>query len=299
MSAPKASLGPIPLIEGISMTITADRGGWTTTFSRNGETIAEERSKAYPWVGKYAAGHLAGVLCDSVPLSRDAVKMAILAVFDAIQGSTDAATLTGDAAGKVIAATEAVKIELSDPPTYTINLKGGRYLIFTTKELAAARPITLNERWLSTFPRDPLNATGIDFQTIIDYWVSIGEEVQPAGNANKWELVAESLQIRIAPLPAHTTRDGLLKSGLYQEEDGPLWISSRLIADVVRDAGRDVNDTGFAKYLQDTGDLIAPSKPIRVGGMRTRAWGFRSGFKPTDQGIVDCVDLIGEEAGVR
>lgn len=297
MSAPNAALGPIPLIDGISMTIAADRGGWRTTFARGGETIAEDHAKTFPWIGRHAAGHLAGVLCEAVPLNRDAVKTAILAVFDAIQGSTDAATLTGDAAGKVIAATEAVKIELSDPPTYTIDLKGGRYLIFTTKELAAARPITLNEKWLSAFPRDPLNATGIDFQTVIDYWVSIGEEVQPTGNANKWEIVAESLQIRIAPLPAHPTRDGLVKSGLYQEENGPLWISSRLIADVVRDAGRDANDTGFAKYLQDAGDLIVPSKPIRVGGMRTRAWGFRPEFKPTDQGIVDCVDLIGEEAG--
>lgn len=294
MTAPKASMGPIPLLAGISMTIAADRGGWRTTFSRGGEPIAEERSKAYPWVGKYAAGHLAGVLCEAEPLDKKAVKTAIEEAFGLIAQSDDTAALVSEAAARVLAETVSVKVELSDPPAYVVDLEDGKSMVFTAKEVAAHAPIVLNTRWLSVHPREPLNANGGDFEQIIDQWLSIAVEVEPTGSANAWESIVEMLQIRIAPLPVHTSKDGLLKSGLWQEEGGPLWVAGRVIAEVLKDSGRSEADSGFSRYLQSVGILVCPSKPVRVGRVLVRAWGCSPDLRPDDLGICDFADLTAE-----
>lgn len=288
-------MGPIPLLAGISITISADQGGWRTTFARGDEMIAEDRSKAYPWVGKYAAGHLTGVLCEAEPLDKKAVKTAIEEAFGLIAQSDDTAALVSDAAARVIGETVSVKVELSDPPAYVVDLEGGKSMIFTAKEVAAHAPIVLNTRWLSVHPREPLNANGGDFEQIIDQWLSIAEEGEPAGSANAWESIVEMLQIRIAPLPVHTSKDGLLKSGLYQEGGGPLWIAGRIVRDVMRESGRSEADSGFSKYLQAAGILICSSRPMRVGNMRVRAWGFSPDFRPDDPGISDFAALTAGE----
>lgn len=296
MTGHRSSIGPIALIDGIAMTISADRSGWRSTFTRGEELIAEDRCKTYPWLGRYAPGHLAGVLCKAAPLNRDAVKAAITGAFEIIKTSPDAGALISEAASRVIARTVSAKIELCDPPVYVVDLEGGS-MIFTSKEIAAHAPIVINTRWLSVHPRDPLNANGADFQTAIDYWLSIAEEVEPAGNANPWEGIVEGLQIAIAPLPAHADKDGLLKSGLWQEEGGPLWIAGRVIAAVLKDSGRSETDSGFSKYLQSAGILVCPSKPVRVGRVLIRAWGFTPDFLPDDPGISEFAPLAG--AGVR
>lgn len=288
-------MGPIPLLAGISMTIAADRGGWRTTFARGDVTIAEERSKAYPWVGKYAAGHLTGVLCEAEPLDKKAVKTAIEEAFGLIAQSDDTAALVSEAAARVIAETVSVKVELSDPPAYVVDLEDGKSLVLSAREIAAHTPLTLNTKWLTVHPREPLNATGADFQQIIEHWLSIAVEVEPTGDGNAWEGVVEALQIKVAPLAVHPTRDGLLKSGLYQEEGGPLWIAGRVIAEAIRESGLKENGSQFSKYLQSTGDLICPSKKVRVGQMLVRVWGFRSGFRPDDPGISEFAALTAEE----
>jgi len=48
--APSTSLGPIPLLEGIALSVAAGREGWVTSFTRGGETIAEDRAAALPWI---------------------------------------------------------------------------------------------------------------------------------------------------------------------------------------------------------------------------------------------------------
>lgn len=294
MSALNGSLGPIPLIDGISITISADQGGWRTTFARGDETIAEDHGRSLPWLGRYAAGHLAGVLCKAVPLNKDAVKAAVEEAFDVITQSDDTAALVSDAAARVIAETTAVTIELSDPPAYVVDLEGGKSLIFTAREIAAHAPIVLNTRWLSVHPREPLNANGGDFEQIIDQWLSIAVEVEPTGSANAWESIVEMLQIRIAPLPVHTSKDGLLKSGLWQEEGGPLWVAGRVIAEVLKDSGRSEADSRFSRYLQSAGILVCPSKPVRVGRVLVRAWGCSPDLRPDDLGICDFADLTAE-----
>lgn len=290
----------IPLLEGISIEVSALRGGgWLTAFKRRGEMIAEDRSAALPWIDRYGAGRLTNLLCDKVPLDKRAVKAALQEVFSTVKTSPDAPGLTSTAVARVISETESVQIELSDRPVYIVTLEGGRSLTFSAKEIAAHRAISLNETWLSVHPRGPLNASGADFEEIIEYWLSIAEEVEPAGDMNPWESIAEKLQIRIAACPVGKTKEGLAGAGLYQEENGPLWITNRIIQEVLRDAGRDVNDSGFSRYLQSIGVLVSPSKSFRVLGLVGRAWGFRPDFKPEDAKITDLATLPDEPEEAR
>lgn len=295
MSASKTSLGPLPLIDGITITIAAERDGWITRFARNDETIAADHSKTLPWIGRYAPGHLATLICDAVPLDKKAVKAEIARIFKDIETSPDAAAMVSEPADRVINETVSVKIELSDPPIYVVELKGGKSMVFTAKEIAAPAAVTLNTKWLSLYPRTPLYGNSQTFGTVIDYWLRIAEEVEPVGNANPWEGIVERLQIRIAPYPVYPTKEGLTKSGLYLEENGPLWIAGRVIAEVIRESGASENDSGFSKYLQAAGILVCPSKPIRVGGILIRAWGFSPDIRPDDPGVSDCASLTAEE----
>lgn len=292
----KSSLGPIPLLEGISFETASCREGRITTFSRAGKVIAEDRSVAWPWEDPRAPGRLTTLVHDATHLDRKAIKAALLGCFETIRSSPDSKKLTSEAVKRVIGETAGVRIEMSDPPTYLIDLKGGRSLIFSAKEIAGRRPITLNEAWLSAHPRGPLNANGQDFEKVIDYWLEIAEEVEPAGNASPWESIAETLQIMMSGITVYPTKEGLVRKGLYQEEGGPLWVPGRLVGHILKDAGKSECDSGFSKYLQTTGDLIEPSKPVRVGGRRIRAWGFDPAFRPDDAEAVDFIDLDdGEE----
>lgn len=290
------SFGPVPLLEGITLTVSAlHGGGWLTTLSRGNEVFVEDRAATLPWVDPRGPGRLAVKLHEARPtLDRKAIKGGLQDIFEAVKSSPDSPALVSAAVERAIGETASVQIELCDRPTYTVALEDGHDLAFSAKEIAAHRAITLNEAWLSVHPREPLNATSADFEAVITYWLSIAEEIEPIGDKSPWEAVAENLQIRIAPLPSAPAKEGLAEAGLYQEKDGPLWVSNRIIQAVLKDAGRDVNDPGFARYLQSVGAIVHPSRSFYVWGLYGRAWGFRTDFKPEGGKIADLSDLAAE-----
>lgn len=288
--------GPIPLLEGITFETASCGEGWVTTFTRAGEVIAVDRNKTLPWVDPRAPGRLAARVHEAAPLLvQKGIKDALRECFEEIRAAPDAGAIVSEPVARAISETAGVRIEMSDPPTYLIDLKGGQSLIFSSKEIAGRRPITLNEAWLSTHPREPLNANGQDFEKVIEYWLEIAEEVEPAGNASPWESIAETLQIMMSGITVYPTKEGLVRKGLYQEEGGPLWVPGRLVGRILKDAGKSECDSGFSKYLQTTEALVQPSKPIRVGGRQIRAWGFDPAFRPDDAEAVDFIDLDDED----
>lgn len=298
---PRSSLGPIPLIDGFSVTITAERGGgWATIFTgRDGETIAEDHSRSVPWVGRYAPGRLANVLCAAAPLVKGAVKAAILEIFKNIEESEDSQKLVSEPVRRVTDATERVIIETSDPPIYIIELTDGTRLLFKNRELATLKPGDLNDRWLAARPGDALDATGQDFREIRDSWFTVAERAQPSGVESQWEPVVDALQRRITPLPLGATKDDLVRCGLFLETtprgEKILWIESSIIDGVVREFGKSLTDSTFVEYLKRNGDLVTGSDRKRVLGTRVHAWGFSPTFRPECE-ITDVANLTEEEA---
>lgn len=272
----------VSLIEGIKMEIAAAAGGgWVTRFTRNGDTLTEDRSGAEPWIDRRAPGRLTKALAAAVPtLNEKAIKDAITAKFDGIRESPDGAALISEPAARVINATKAVTVEMCDPPVYRVELIDGAILTFSNRDMAALQPVTLNDRWLAVHPGDPLKANRRDFEEIQEYWFSILEKVDPAGNGSVWESIAADLQFAIAGREAGSDKISLLKTGVYQEPGGPLWVSGRVIAEVLRKAARNENDPGLSQFLKRRGDLIEPSKPFRVSRILIRAWGFSPDFMP-------------------
>lgn len=300
MSGPgcRTGLGPLPLIEGITLTVSASGQEWITSFSKAGQEIAEDKAAALPWVDRRAPGRLAALLHQAVPtLDQKAAKDALLEVFETIKSSPDTPGIVSEAAARVIGETVAVRIEKSVPPVYVVDLEGGHDLVFEAREIAARRPIVLNERWLSAHPTTPLRATSKDFDEIVDYWMSIGEVVEPTGCACVWEGISEMLQDRIGQLSVHPDPEGLIRSGLYLDGDNVLWVSNGLIGDILRRVGKDGGASQFAQYLKRAGHLIHNSRTIRAGGRPRRAWGFRYDFRPTDPTTVDFASLVVEEEG--
>lgn len=274
----------VPLIEGIEIEIAAaPGGGWITRFARNGDTLTEDRNSTEPWIDRRAPGRLTKALAEAAPtLKEKAIKEAITAVFDGIRESPDGAALISEPAARVINATERVEREMSDPPAYAVYLDNGDCLEFSNRDLAAAQPITLNERW-QAIRFEPLRATRRDFEEIIDHWFSMAVPVDPPGAKSPWERIAEKLETRIAPLPRETDRSALKKHGIWQdpEPDGLLWVRSDLIQEVITEAGENPNDGRFARYLEREKILIERSKKIRVpgAGVPPRAWGLAPEFK--------------------
>jgi len=295
---PATSLGPIPLLEGIAVSVAAGREGWVTSFTRGGETIAEDRSAALPWIDPRAPGRLAARLHEAVPLDQKAIRAALAEIFETIRSSPDAGALVSGPVARVIGETAAVTIEESDPPVYLVDLADGGRLIFQNRELADPRPGTLNDRWLATHPGDALDANGRDFRAIRDYWFGIAERAEPSGAGSQWEPVAEALQRTLSTLPTSTAREGLLRYGLYLEEppDGPaiLWVASGIIENVLRDHGRSIMDRTFPEFLRQDDALVSGSRRFRIGDLRCRAWGFDPGFRPDNAGISIFENLIEE-----
>jgi len=301
MTSTRSSLGPVPVIDGISMAIAAERGGgWVTSFSRGGETIVEDRSKTYPWIGRYAAGRLANAICAAEPSrNKRAVREAIVTVFETIRSSPDAGALVSEPVRRVTDATVRVIIETSDPPVYIIELTDGARLLFKNRELATLKPGDLNDRWLAAHPGDALDATGQDFREIRDSWFTIAETTRPSGAGSQWEPVVEALQRKIAPLQVGESKHDLARSGLFLENtpDGReiLWITSSIIDGVVREFGKSLTDSTFVEYLKRNGDLVTGSDRKRALGTRVHAWGFSPAFRPECE-ITDVADLTEEEA---
>jgi len=166
-----------------------------------------------------------------------------------------------------------------------VHLSDGKSMVFSTRDLAALQPITLNERWLAVRD-DPLDATGRDFKEIRDHLMAVAVPVDPPGPASPWERTISKLETRIAPIPLEQDRGGLKRHGISLEPNGILLIRSDLIQDVMVESGQNPNDGGFARYLKRVGILLVESKPYRIPGVKNqvRAWGVTPDIKddPTE-----------------
>ncbi|MGC9435897.1 MAG: hypothetical protein ACP5C4_07440 [Methanomicrobiales archaeon] len=293
---PATTTGPVPLIADLSIEIASEREGWRTVVSRDGSVIAEDTRPAEPWTIRTVPGRLAGLVREAVPAyDRNAVRDAITEFFETVGSSADGERLVSGPVARAQAATVRALIETSDPPTYLVRTDRGD-LIFSAREIAAAQPVALNTKWLTLFRAEPLKARKKDFEALIDYWLAIAEEIEPAGTVSPWELVAERLQARISTLQVGFDREDLVRTGagIYQEDDGPLWVSAQVVCQVLRDSNRNENDPGFANYLERLGVLVERSRSIRVGSMFVRAWGFSPEFRPADLPVTGYEPLTGD-----
>ena len=278
----RSSIAPLPIgIEGIALDIASDRGIWYVGIYRDGEKIADDASRSNPLYTKGTPTRIADRIKQAAPhFDRAAVRKATEQFFKAVTDADE--PLTSDAVYRVISATERVEREMSDPPAYAVYLDNGDCLEFSNRDLAAAQPIALNERW-QAIRFEPLRATQRDFGEIIDHWFSMAVPVDPPGAKSPWERIAEKLETRIAPLSRETDRSALKKHGIWQDPkpDGLLWVRSDLIQEVITEAGENPNDGRFARYLEREKILIERSKKIRVpgAGVPPRAWGLAPEFK--------------------
>jgi len=278
----RSSVPPTPIgIEDIALDITSDRGTWYVGIFRQGEKIADDASRSNPLITRGAAKRIADRVKKEFPhLDRKAVQDAVDRFFKAVWETDE--TIAADAVRRVISSIARVEKEMSDPPVYVAYLTDGKSMVFSTRDLAALQPITLNERWLAVRD-DPLDATSRDFKEIRDYLLAVAVPVDPPGAKSPWERIAEKLETRIASIPRETDRRALGKYGIWQDPEpgGLLWVRSDLIQEVIAEAGENPNDGRFARYLEQEKILIKRSKLIRVpgAGVPLRAWGLAPEFK--------------------
>nr|WP_303714786.1 hypothetical protein [Methanoculleus marisnigri] len=279
-SVPPALIG----IEDIALDIASDRGIWYIGIYRRGEKIADDASRSNPLITKGTAKRIADrVKKEFSHLDRKAVQDAVDRFFEAVREADE--TITADAVCRVISLIARVEKETSDPPVYVAHLSGGKCLEFSTRDLAALQPVTLNERWLAVRD-DPLDATGRDFKEIRDHLLAVAVPVDPPGPASSWERTISKLETRIAPIPLEPDRGGLKRYGICLEPNGILLIRSDLIQDVIVESGQNPNDGSFARYLKRVGILLVESKPYRIPGVKTlvRAWGVTPDIKDDPTG---------------
>ena len=271
---------PTPIgIEGIALDIASDRGVWYVGIYRDGEKIADDASRSNPLITKGTAKRIADRVKKEFPhLDRKAVQGAVDRFFEAVREADEA--ITADAVCRVISSIVRVEKEMSDPPVYVVHLSDGKSMVFSTRDLAALQPVTLNERWLAVRD-DPLDATGRDFKEIRDHLMAVAVPVDPPGPASPWERTLSKLETRIAPIPLEQDRGGLKRHGICLEPNGVLLIRSDLIQDVIVESGQNPNDGGFARYLKKMGILLVESKLYRIPGVKTpvRAWGVTPDIK--------------------
>ncbi len=292
--ARRSSTGPVSLIWDLSIEVAAARDGWLTIITRNGEEMVAEPSKTKPWLDSRLPGRVTKRISEvDESLKENPIKKKIVEYFEDMRGSPDTDALTSEPVARAVGATVRVLVELTDPPAYHVELEGGETLTFSSREMAALKPITLNERWIASHPRSPLKATRNDFEEIQEYWLSIAEETEPLGAKSVWEDATERLQTLISTRKCFDTPVGLIEhdSGLYLEEGGPLWVSNALIKSILREDGKSETDSSFAKYLQKCGVVVAESKSFRVNKAFRRAWGFNPEFNAETYGATVVSDI--------
>lgn len=261
-------------IDGIALDIANDRGMWYVGIYRAGEKVADDASRSNPLITKGTAKRIADrVKKEFDHLDRKAVQKAVDTFFEAVREADE--TITADAVCRVISAIERVEKETSDPPAYVVHLTGGKCLEFSTRDLAALQPVTLNERWLAVRD-DPLDATGRDFKEIRDHLLAVAVPVDPPGPASPWEWSLSKLETELATIPLEADRVALRRYGICLEPNGILLVRSDIIVDVLVKTGQNPHDGGFSRYLKREGILLVESKPYRIPGVKTqvRAWGL-------------------------
>lgn len=285
---PQTTTPPVPLVAGASVVVESRLGGsWTTAFVRDGRVIATDDGRVAPWVDPRAPGRLTTVLKSAldrvgVPIERRAVRDAIGDWISALQEVGDGDRVVSAAVSRVIGLTDRVLIEQTRPPTFVITL-GDEEFVLTNTEMASNLTKRINELWLGVF-YERLGASAHDWDAIRDYWLSIAERGEPWGDRTPYDGVTSALQIRISAEPMFDVREGLIRSGLYRDQSGIVWVNNSVVQEVLSSGGGDLSIAGFSAHLRREGYLVQTSTVHRVGGITVRAWGFAPGFR-ADEGV--------------
>lgn len=283
----RSSVPPTPIgIDGIALDIANDRGVWYVGIYRTGEKVADDTSRSNPLITKGTAKRIADrVKKEFDHLDRKAIQKAVDAFFEAVREADE--TISTDAVSRAISAIVRVEKETSDPPAYVAHLTGGKCLEFSTRDLAALQPVTLNERWLAVRD-DPLDANGRDFKEIRDHLLAVAVPVDPPGPASPWEWALSKLEKELATIPLEADRGALRRHGICLEPNGILLVRSDIIVDVLSQTGQNPHDGGFSRYLKREGILLVGSKPYRIAGAKNpvRAWGLTPDIREdTGEGV--------------
>lgn len=295
---PRTALDNTPLlVGGLSLKISSSGNDYLTEIFDKDEVVVSDKASIPAFKDPRAAGRISHKVKDTIPdYDQKRVKESLDRIFKQMSESPDAEAIMTEQCADIIQQTVCVNREMTDPPRYHIEMADGTVFTLPLEDFIGYKTGTISLQWAIVYNQN-LKLKDEDFKHAVDYWFSISEDVDPIGSASEWEPVADEIINRISVKTVSNEKGVLLNKGLYQETDGPLWVSNGIIHEVTRDFGVNITDSRLTKYLEAEGYLVHKSKVHTVNGRKIRAWGFDPGLR--DNPSSDSIDNTFDEPPER
>lgn len=278
---PRTALDNVPLLVGdLSLKISSSGNNYISEIYSKGEVVVSDTASIPAFQDSRAAGRIARKIKDTLPVfDQKNVKDHLDRIFNDMGNSPDSHVIMSEACAEVLRKTVSVKREMTESPTYIIEMDDTVFLTFQTKDFGSLNSSSINNQWIEKYNRG-LDIKTKEFKQIRDFWMERAEDIEPLGCVSPWEPIAEQILEQVASKTALNEQEGLVRSGLYKDLHGPLWVAGSIISDVMKDNGKSPTDPGLSHYLKKTGFLITGSTVFRIGSQTVRAWGFDPQLKP-------------------
>ncbi|GAA5262109.1 hypothetical protein [Methanocalculus sp. MC3] len=278
---PRTALDNVPLLVGdLTLKISSSGNNYISEIYSKGEVVVSDTASIPAFQDSRAAGRIARKIKDTLPVfDQKNVKDHLDRIFNDMGNSPDSHAIMSEACAEVLRKTVSVKREMTESPTYIIEMDDTVSLTFQTKDFGSLNSSSINNQWIEKYNRG-LDIKTKEFKQIRDFWMERAEDIEPLGCVSPWEPIAEQILEQVASKTASNEQEGLVRSGLYKDLHGPLWVAGSIISDVMKDNGKSPTDPGLSHYLKKTGFLITGSTVFRIGSQTVRAWGFDPQLKP-------------------
>lgn len=278
---PRTTLDNVPLLVGdLTLKLSSSGNYYISEIYSKGEVVVSDTASIPAFQDSRAAGRISQKVKDALPdYDQKRVKESLDRIFKEMSDSPDAHAIMSEACAEVLRKTVSVKREMTESPTYIIEMDDTVSLTFQTKDFGSLNSSSINNQWIEKYNRG-LDIKTKEFKQIRDFWMERAEDIEPLGCVSPWEPIAEQILEQVASKTASNEQEGLVRSGLYKDLHGPLWVAGSIISDVMKDNGKSPTDPGLSHYLKKTGFLITGSTVFRIGSQTVRAWGFDPQLKP-------------------
>lgn len=297
----------IQLWQDVSMMVYPEhRGTYEVEIMRGTGRIHMSCFKSPPWLSSYNQNQLIAGLTTSLgedARSHEVMQKKIRAAFDEINRRLESddgtrQALTSTVVRTVMERTERVTVYPANEEGQYEVVISGKVLTFTTAQMAQRSPSGsggFNQKWLTQFPTEEIDATKTDWKAVKAYWLEIAE-VREVEEATEAEDVIYRLLEELQPVSLVTDAASMTgpEFAWYDERNGVVWVHSRRIGTFLENLKLPGwNAARLSTTLKTAEITLGNTRLQRIGinarkdGKQVRCWPFKPGLVEFRQPTTD------------
>lgn len=305
----------IPIYADVTISLSPNERKFITALIQGGRTVYWAESRTKPWLSPKIQNDFISQgydrLNENGRLEKTQFKKKVQNAFFTLRNEIEnnpktKRSLTSPTVIRVIDATKRVDAYPSENTYYIVTVaeKGlKKEITFTAAEFAemGSKAGCLNRKWLNAFVVDPLDATVEDGREIRDTWLEQAQ-IHEEETVTEIGTVVEKLKIRCEAVRAFPDKSLVMNiegDALYDENEGIVYVPSVIIADFLKELGKEHLVSKLSGEMRQLGYMAGASRKRRIirGGAPVWVWpiylsfaNFAISSKERPPEVIDYVD---------